>query len=417
MVRNKSTKVNTKITAKGNRSVSANNIHESFINTGDINIFNPRQSSDLVDHSNVKSIFIHYFNDQMLNNYSLTSKYDAASLAPTFVHATRIAFLLTDNKIIIPTIDTAQSEYFKLAYHGIKGLLDTQTIFFAGSEISPAMWRLHKIKHFRAVKLYPQYFDEDLDEFLSHTSPYWIKRTSSTTQDISNRWMAAVLQMEERRTLTYDGKRLLSAYNHVQDSIKLAKYINELFRVPQRLDGQAFLWDVIRAQRIVSFGAQQQVTYPIELALGFMWISSHLEEYDAAIFSYLPKLGAFDCGISDEYPHASYRFSVFAQLLNMYGLLKLIVLIDNDSLILLKTLESFRIFKRKLFIPKYRSIVFNSDDAQHLNLIERRLIEVSRRVLDKTKLRSGSKSSALGCIINIVESLSDVICKLDPSKN
>lgn len=360
----------------------------------------------------VENIFIHFFNDQMLDNYKLREKYTVTQLASIFEEVIQIAYLLTDKKLIIPTIDTAQSEVFNLILlQNLKDLIKTNVFSFAGSEISPEKWKLHKIKHYRKVRIYPQYFEESLSDQLNITSPYWIKRVVSTTSDIAQRWESSTIGMVQKKDGNRASKFLLSAFQLIKDEVKINKFIDELYKIPESLDGQAFIWKVIQSEKLTSFSQNPALTYPIELALGFMWISSHLDEYNASIIWDFPNLGPLDCGISDEYPHLAFNYTAIKRILSLYGLFDLIKLLDTEDLIVMKDIESFRFFKHEFLIPKYNAMIFRSGDVLYLNKIEKQLLKESNYARKKLKIENINSSQAFITIINIIDDFINILVK------
>ena len=362
------------------------------------------ESSKQKAYNAVPSIFIHYFNDQMLNNYDLQDKYSTKFLATLLAEVTRVAFLMTDGRLLFPTIDVVQSRPLRLIFSHLRDLFESGEIVFCGSEVTAQNFISHKVKHFQNIKLYPEYFEGTISKKLEQVSRYWIKRSRSTTKDIQRSWLQSVSEVADEN---FEGKTdtqfLSYAYNSLDEHYSKMKFVNELYKIPERLDGQAFLWNLIETQGLIGFTVNPATRHAVELALAFEWLMSHLDEYKAVIFTHIPNLGGLDCGMCHSHSQNTINFSKILTILKNYRLLSLFRKLSNEMILDLKNRSSFTFFKRNLLLPKYFSMTYGINEPTPLILRERKLINQidyalrSRNAVDLTPL------SAFDCLLDILD--------------
>ncbi len=60
-------------------------------------------------HAPIPSIFVHFFNDQILSVYKILERHSLEAVTHNLVESIVYAYLLTDFNLIIPTVDLIQS--------------------------------------------------------------------------------------------------------------------------------------------------------------------------------------------------------------------------------------------------------------------------------------------------------------------
>ncbi len=337
-----------------------------------------------------RNIFIQYFSREMLKNYGLDRKYEPVRLANAMLRVARICYLLTGGKLLIPTIDLVESPHLSHALPALKSLLPSGELQFVGSEVEPNKFIGHKQTHFGGSRLYPQYFEDTIVPQLETTSDQWIKRAESTTHDLTRRWqdLVELTEKADADTSSVDLRLMEGLWQKLRRGLPVhADSLGELYDLPERLDGEAFLWDIVEGRGLLK-GAGE-IKPLASLVLGMKWLQSHLEEFDAAVMTDLPLLNWLDCGLRSLWPRRVLSYAVAVNVLRQYDLADYIFDLPFEWLQELRRRASFLYFRETVWLPKHDHLFLGvSESSQPLLLFERFLLD---SVHNRKQVASGNK--------------------------
>lgn len=246
-----------------------------------------------------RDVFVHFFNDQMHRNYGLHRRHRPEVLAQAGLVALKIAYLLTDSRLIVPMSDIVESDALRSVLPALRPVIDDGSVTFSGASERFEDLILRKSRQYERVRIYPRYFDTSQALGLEHAT--WTPRLRSSTSDVATGWEERIKALAEPSSV---GERWGSAHQFVvlaweasRGSVAKSQFIDEALSVQHRLGDDAFLWDIIRARNLLSVEASPRVDLPLRLALAQDWLMSYLTEYDAILLVDFPVLGLLDCGV------------------------------------------------------------------------------------------------------------------------
>ncbi len=352
-----------------------------------------------------KNIFIQYFSHQMLKNYGLDQKYAPRHLTDVLLRVTRVCYLLCAEKLLVPTIDLVESPYLPHVMPSLRSLVALGDLQFVGSEIEPGRFIEHKQSHFSSSRLYPMYFENTIWPQLEGTSDQWIRRTESTTDDLTRRWKDAVARLAGQADVvdkSYDLSIMGKVWRVLRtESSASAEALDNLYYLPERLGGEAFLWDVIEARNVLK-GANATVKSLASLFLGMKWLQSHIEEFDAKIITDVPFLNWLDCSLRRLYPQYVLSYNVAVRILRQYCLGDLLDL-PFELLQDLRQRASFLFFKRAIWLPKHDSLFLQDFEAHRSWFIYERFMLGVIENINVDRNGSGSSDWAFKHVLDVLD--------------
>ncbi|HEX4952685.1 MAG TPA: nucleotide-binding protein [Thermoanaerobaculia bacterium] len=325
-----------------------------------------------------RDVFVQFFSQEMLKNYGLVGKYKPARLAADLASVCKVALLIARGKLLIPTIDLVESPTLPIILQSMQSALDAELVNFIGSEVEPSGFLRHKQAHFSRTRLYPSYFHGVALPALERTADNWMKRAFSTTDDLTTRWKTSLADWAPSRDLITVPERLLGRILLKARAERKDRDISQqLWVLPERLDGEAFLWDVIATRGLLK--PSGTIRQEVSLLLGYLWLESHVLEFDACILTDLPLLHRLDCFLSEAYPERVLSYSQLTATLRQLTLEEDIKLLPIEPLIGLRELETFRLFRDALWLKKHASKVAASPAIDELIFLERPLLDALAR--------------------------------------
>ena len=246
------------------------------------------------------------------------------------VNTTRVIVLLFDN-IIAALSDLAQSPtvYNSTFFHQ---LLKCKLVSITGAKTAKESGLyLAERQEFYAgfYKLVPS---ETFTCFLDNLEDSSIPKRFETGKTISQKWL------EQFGQLAKNGFTIASIQ---ENSIKnliisnkdyfFSSKLDEIIRIPERLEGFPFVWDSVGHLNLVSVPFDPMSVENVEIYLASEWINCYLDNYNAVIPNGM--IGVKDCtlGLSKWVD-----FSFIIRFLSQYKLLSLICVLPFEELIKLK---------------------------------------------------------------------------------
>jgi hypothetical protein len=348
----------------------------------------------------------------MLDNYHLQAKFQPTDLALKISRILKTAYLLARGRLLIPTIDLVQSKPLNANYMTIEELVHTDDIWFCGEHNIVSKWIEHKNRHFQKTGLYGRYRDPKLLEALVVISNYFLRRNRPSTIDVGQRWKAAVEALyNDPQSRHPSVQRFSAAYLQVADMMSMAEFIQQIDTVPDRLQGRAFLWNVIQSQGLVSFALPEKVTYNIELLLGSLWLNSHLDEYvDAVVLTDLEDLGTLDCDLKTSRRDATLNYKALNRILWHYGLSETISSLQPAHLYSLKQDPAYQYFREHIWLQGYWTRI--GKIQSNGIFLKPGVLEKANKILEETDASAHQSSDNFQSVVNAIHHLSDEYANL-----
>jgi len=303
----------------------------------------------------MNSVFIQFLNDQMLKNYGRSSANLDTEHVNLIGSGLKLAILMSDSHVVIPAIDIVESVNLISRLDYFAELVSYGAITYSGSEIDAEKMIAEKRAHFRDTSLYPGYFNNDTSKLVNTNAKYIQKRIVSTTRDLIIRWYDLFESNKWRQEKLVDIIVSNARFNKGPSSI-----IDSLAAIPSKLDGRAFLWDVlIDINALHGVFIDKSIDTAARILLGRLWLISHLDEYNSALFYDFPGLGSLDCNLSQKgYPFKLLSFRYFSERLAFFGLTSLLSTVNVEDFWRVKHSAAWHTFKKliQLFPENYNGI-------------------------------------------------------------
>ncbi len=272
----------------------------------------------------IKKVFLHYLDNAVIDQYELTKRYKEEKIIDDFILATRIAFLLVEEYLIIPN-----SFYFenKIAYEVInklKEIFNVDLIRFSGKEPDPYDYLEKKRVQFSNKKdKYPGYYSKKIfRKYLDLEASLLIRRKYfNIGESTSAKWIEDI-EKNEKEWITN-----IIIKNGNIDLIK------ELIELPLKLEDKPVLWDFL-IDCIPSPISYKNSKFFIQDKINSFYAELYLNEYDAYIIGDFPK---YDLRIGiNKFEYKTISLSKIIRRLRRYGIYDIIKNSLLDRLIKLK---------------------------------------------------------------------------------
>jgi len=254
-----------------------------------------------------KNIFVHHLDAELqklfiirVGNYNPSDVYEFLSLA------TRIAFLLAKEKILIPISNYLESdEAFKIV-NFFSPLVGTACVeLLSTSSTITELINKKQIEH--GDNFYnPCYHYADYEKGASgiYLPGTLAKRKLSSSQLIKNDWISNINGSKEYWS---------SLFDTMPDNMKFTTFEKTLDEIPRQLGGRAYISDYIVPLLNVDKGREAEANRIVNLIVTRSYIRGYLEEYNAVCLKDTPFIKSEDVLPMDK-EHISY--SKYHKLLN-----------------------------------------------------------------------------------------------------
>ncbi len=314
-------------------------------------------------------IFAQFFNDQMLVNYGVPQRVSAQAVYAEQRDALYLSVLLASGGVIVPLIDIPESPYLVNFLSDILVLAEHRLCRFAGSAKSIDEFLEHKRQHFAKVQLYPQYSRREFVRHLEATQKFWSPRLVSTSVEIAKRWQQS-FELDDGQSVE---RRLLDSIEHVGRSMGHARLTDALQKMPDKIDGQALLWDIVTKEGIVPFADNKHVSTGARHLLGLAWLESHVDEYRAHILSNFPTFGPLDDGLTQKRPEVTIDFRRLLSVIHHLGLKPMLKHLNGEMAVELSAEPVFAQVRANILFPMLSSRI--GDYRQPLGQIRQYVTE------------------------------------------
>jgi len=281
-------------------------------------------------------IFIHFLNDQILTLYKFSSRFREELIIKTLVDSIRYLVLYKNSFLIIPTVDIIQSPFFEKIFPYIQRYIDYGIINFVGSELSTNDIIESKYKHFQGTNIHTKWFDKDTYNKLDALSTSLIRKNFSTTDDMLEQWDKLILDIDQGSLKNFNSKIITKSHNYLTSPVSSHKFIKKLSKLPDKLQGHAFLWSVIEDTKILKLNFDKKGKENLEFVLASIWLNSYIQEYHCKVVSFLPSLGYIDCNLLHTQSDILINLDHFKNKLNNLKILDLLNTLTPDELITLR---------------------------------------------------------------------------------
>ncbi len=287
-------------------------------------------------------MFIQFLNDQILNLYGLPQRFGKARLANHIRRLLWSASLVSEDPLIIPTVDLVQSPVSDAVLDIVRGLAGVGLIELVGSTTDPDDFVRRKRIHFSDTGLHPEWSRLEASNLLESVRGSLNTRNINTTEDMFDQWSASVTSIADgdalrrSRLMPIAERQLLHAYKRLPTEPSLLGFIDHAYELPRRLGDHAFLWNVVERVDAFRLPTRTEVAVPFERALAYYWAFSHLREYQTALIGHDYLVGWIDCGIRYDSPDRVFDLAIFDRMLKMIGIADLLQPGNVDELLAVK---------------------------------------------------------------------------------
>lgn len=226
-----------------------------------------------------KNVFVYHLDNELQKLFSLP-RYNYANLYAVFKLATRIAFLICKDKILIPASNYFESD---LSFRILNELRDLNR-FGAISLVSSShnideLLRKKGFQHGDCFSLSNYHYLDFLDDKQTIELPgTLIKRERSASLDIKKGWLDSVCDTEIVRPLARLSKETVTA----------SLFEDALFEVPRKLGSRAFISDYILPLLPIDHEKVNDAEMILNAFITRKYIASFLKEYNAVCLKDIP---------------------------------------------------------------------------------------------------------------------------------
>jgi predicted nucleotide-binding protein len=287
-------------------------------------------------------MFVQFLNDQILNLYGLPQRLGASMLGSRVRRLLWSASLISEDPLIIPTVDLIQSPVGDFVMDLVTGLSGEGLVELVGSTTDLDDFLRRKRIHFHDTGLHPEWSSSKAPKLLEGVRGSLTARAINTTQDMFDQWVTSITNIADTDFLRQRGSRpiaerqLLHAYQQLPVEPSFLKFVDKAYELPSRLGDHAFLWNVVQSVDAFRLPVPTQVVAPFERALAFYWTYSHVREYRTSLIGHDYIVGWIDCGIRYDEPDAAFDLAAFTRMLRMIGLEDILAPSNADDLLALK---------------------------------------------------------------------------------
>lgn len=293
-------------------------------------------------------MFIHFLHDQTLKLYKVQERVrPRKKLIGVMRHALRWAAYLSQDPLIIPTSDLAQSPIAADLFADLQLLVAADALYFVGSSADIDVLQAQHLEHFNKTRLYQEWRRESIHRRLKCFEPSFHVRTLNTTVDILAHWNSDVIALagDSGAPSRLPIEQLLQAHRLLKSKVPPKDYEATLAAVPDRLGNHAFLWNVVENLNLFGYETTPAARAHLELALAWHWVMSYVQEYRTNLVGRIPGVGYVDCGLRRANPEALVDLVAYDWAMKVVGLdrafreltlAELIQLRDEPRVILLR---------------------------------------------------------------------------------
>lgn len=235
------------------------------------------------------TVFVHFLNDQTLKFYGVEPGDKRA--CPAANKALRLAVLISLNPPIIPQIDLVQSPLHNIDL--LRSLARLQLVTFVGSDRSAGEMLERKNAQTEKTRL-AKHYKKESEVFRTLPDEQFEVRIKSTSSEIQ---LAINKTINDKSSEEFHPIRQYTKHLHDTESLIKTEGIdvrNILDRCPTILHNRPYMWDIAMQQ--LGADIPKMTSKRMEVLFAASWLNSHLEEYEAFVFTHIPGIGKLDLG-------------------------------------------------------------------------------------------------------------------------
>ncbi|MEU8662272.1 hypothetical protein, partial [Actinoplanes philippinensis] len=266
-------------------------------------------------------MFIHFLHDQLVWLYSLDKRIPKGQLIRSARAALRLCSFVSPDDLILPTTDLVQSPIIGPIYRDLQELAAGDVLYFVGSAVDISQLQTTKVAHFSDTGFHDQWSDTSITRRFRTVAGNLRAREANTTIDVKDRWSRGLITLAgSSGNGELSSSQLRQARDLLPQRPSAPDYEAALLALPERLGSHAFLWRVIEKIGIFPFDIPPPARHKLELALGWHWARSYLEEYATTLASRIHGIGYVDCGILRTHPQYTIDLVKVSRLMRTLGL-------------------------------------------------------------------------------------------------
>jgi len=284
-------------------------------------------------------MFIHFLHGQLFKLYGLDARISPDRLGSVIRASLKWCALLSPDELWVPTTDLVESPFASLVASDLEVLADSNAAYFIGSTTDIYQLQDSKLAHYHGLGLHREWESTSPSGILARLAPSLATRDVNTTVDIAMRWRqsVAMLGSDSASKADFAVTQIRQAWELINLGRPLpSSFENDLWQIPTKLDGHAFLWDVVEDVGAVEAKLPRPAKRGMEMALGWNWALSYLEEYDTTFVGRIPLLGYVDCGVRSTHPALVLDLVRSQQLAQRIGLGAAISSLTMQDVVLLR---------------------------------------------------------------------------------
>lgn len=225
-----------------------------------------------------KDIFVYHLDNEMQKLFCL-NQFNSFELYEVFKLITRVAFLICDERILIPASNYFESDLAFKIINELKELNEIGAIsLISSSHNLNELLNKKTIQHGDNILLPDFHYKEFLGEQRELLPAKLIKRERSASSDIKLGWYNSINNSEIRNSLV----------KFLSDTIKLTKFDDILYDVPRQLGDRAYISDYILPLLPINKEKIENANNVLNTFITREYIASFLKEYNANCLKDLP---------------------------------------------------------------------------------------------------------------------------------
>ena len=248
----------------------------------------------------LKDVFVYHLDNELQKLFSL-NRYNYDHLYAVLKLATRVAFLICNEKVLIPASNYFESDLSFKILNELKEINEIGAIDLISSSHNIVELLSKKVdQHGDNISLPHYHYRDFLNDSHKIILPGTLrKRERSSSSDIKAGWYTSINNSEVKNALARLSK----------DTITASKYEDILYEVPHKLGNRAFISDYILPLLPIENEKAKNADYILNVFITREYIASFLKEFNAICLKDIPIIDSNSIlpkELDDSSPYISY---------------------------------------------------------------------------------------------------------------
>lgn len=248
----------------------------------------------------LKDVFVYHLDNELQKLFSL-NRYNYDHLYAVLKLATRVAFLICNEKVLIPASNYFESDLSFKILNELKEINEIGAIDLISSSHNIVELLSKKVdQHGDNISLPHYHYRDFLNDSHKIILPGTLrKRERSSSLDIKAGWYTSINNSEVKNALARLSK----------DTITASKYEDILYEVPHKLGNRAFISDYILPLLPIENEKAKNADYILNVFITREYIASFLKEFNAICLKDIPIIDSNSIlpkELDDSSPYISY---------------------------------------------------------------------------------------------------------------